>query len=82
MLTLDPIGSEFVPHTKRPVLVRNEALFVDSAQRDHTGIRVVRQDARCAGRANCTPCYTYPNGTQLFCIDGECVGTASDCPFS
>jgi len=81
MLAPTPIDENFTPYTKRPVLRRNASLFIDSsAGRAHGSSRVIPQSASCQGKKRCDPCFTAPDGSQLFCINGECVGTRSDCP--
>jgi hypothetical protein len=76
-----PIDKNFVPYTKRPVLRRNAGLFVDATVAEGSGApRVVPQVISCAGKPDCTPCHRFPDGTQLYCLNGECVGTERDCP--
>ena len=72
-----PIDKSFVPYTKRPMLRRNAGLFVDGGAGRG---RVVPQVASCARKPDCTPCHRFPDGTQLYCLNYECVGTERDCP--
>ena len=76
-----PIDREFLPYTKRPVLKANVGLFVDGAAgRGRGAARVVPQVASCAGKRNCWgPCHIFPDGTALYCMDGECVATEAQC---
>jgi hypothetical protein len=72
-----PIDKDFIPYTKRPVLRRNAALFVDGKAGSSNPIsasRVVPQIAECAGKPSGTPCGPLYNGRRLLsCQDGECV---------
>jgi hypothetical protein len=59
-----------LPYTKRPVLRRNSALFVDGKGRSAGGApRVVPQIGQCVGREG-LPCGYYPG---MVCRGGECV---------
>jgi hypothetical protein len=76
-----PIDYDFVPYTKRAARSRNAELFVDSSGgKGRGGPRVVPQIISCSGKSDCWgPCHTFPNGTHLYCRNGECVATASEC---
>jgi hypothetical protein len=72
MFGTSPIDKNFVPYTKRPVLRRNAGLFVRTTGgggRAARGALVAPQNTGCAGKANGTPCGSYPG---MACCDGEC----------
>lgn len=71
-----PIQEDFAPHTKRPVLRRNAALFVDATGGGGgSRSRVLPQamlpcgPGNCAGKPDGTPC-CFPG---MSCQDGVCV---------
>jgi len=43
--------------------------------------RVVPQQGNpCLHKPNCWgPCFTYPDGTPLYCWDGQCTATEAQC---
>jgi hypothetical protein len=78
MLIPAPIDKTFVPYTKRLLLKHNASLFVDAGKANVP--RVVPQVKNCSGKPDCWgPCHTFPDGTALYCKNGECVATASEC---
>jgi hypothetical protein len=76
-----PIDHDFVPYTKRAMRGRNSGLFVENSRSaGGNAPRVVPQIIGCSGKPDCWgPCHTFPDGTRLYCRNGECVSTASEC---
>jgi hypothetical protein len=72
-----PIEKDFVPHTKRPIMPSNAALFINATGREPRGVsRVVPQQqvGECAGKPDGTPCGPLFNGRRLMsCVNGVCV---------
>jgi hypothetical protein len=76
MFTPAPIGKDFIPYDRRPMLRHNTGLFVGVSGRGSGISRVVPQQLdQCTGKANCTPC-----GFGGTCYNGHCVYYNPACP--
>jgi hypothetical protein len=76
-----PIDHDFVPYTKRAVRKYNAGLFVEGKRGTGGAVpHAVPQIKGCSGKPDCWgPCHTFPDGTHLYCRNGECVASASEC---